>query len=101
MVAVSGRSAQELLGGEVVEGDDARAGQDRVEGRDVVLEVEQREVERGQLPAGELTEREQAELAAVVERREVRREVAVVAAQHHVVLMAPEGLEGALDADVD
>src|SRR3954453_23733468 len=94
-------SAQVELGVEVVEGDDPDARQDRVERRDVVLEIEQRDVEPGQLTAGELTECEQPELAAVIECGEVRREVAVVAAQQHVVLMALESLQGALDADVD
>ena len=72
-----------------------------VEGRHVVLEVEQRDVEAGQLAADELAEREQPQPAAVVQRPSWGGEVAVVAAQHHVGVVALQRLEGALDADVD
>ena len=91
-------SAQELLGIEVVERDDAGAGQDGVERRHVVLEVEDGDVERGELAAHELPQREETQPAAVVEGLELRCEVAPdaskIVSDRELLLMILQNLVG-------
>src|SRR4051795_8467264 len=93
--------AQELLRVELVERDHAYSWQRDVEGLHVVLEVVHLEAGRDESGVHELAEADQADLPVAHQALDVGQEVAVVAAEQDVGVVPGEGVEGALDAQVD